>query len=245
MDRRAQVGVDRRYVDGTYLAENVEWHREDSPWKSRLVERILVDHGISPPSICDVGCGAGDVLEQLKRAFPSAALTGFDVSPQLERFWAQREGIEFHLGPPGDVAERRYGVVLMLDVFEHVRDPFSLLESVRRLGEHFVFHIPLDLSALNVLRGAPLERVRSTVGHLHFYTKDLALALLKDCGYRVVDSRYTGAYALGAQRSWRTAFATLPRRVAYALHKDLGVRLLGGETLLVLAQPETFAGSGD
>lgn len=239
------MSAERRYFDGTYLAENLEWHRADAPWKARLVERILFDHGVSPVSICDVGCGSGDVLEQLKRAFPRAALTGFDVSPQLERFWAEKEGIEFHLGALPEVNDRRYGVVLMLDVFEHVRDPFSLLDATRRFGEHFVFHIPLDLSALNVLRGAPLEHARRTVGHLHFYTKDLALALLKDCGYRVVDARYTGAYAFGAPRSLRTALAALPRRIAYALHKDLGVRLLGGETLLVLAQAETLAATGD
>ena len=58
------MNADRRYVDGSYLAENREWHREDAPWKARLVERILLDHGISPGSICDVGCGSGDVLEQ-------------------------------------------------------------------------------------------------------------------------------------------------------------------------------------
>ena len=77
---------------------------------------------------------------------------------------------------------------------------------------------------------------RRKVGHLHFYTKDLALETLRECGYHIVEARYTGAYAVGARRSLRTIFAALPRRIAYALHKDAGVRLLGGETLLVLAQ---------
>jgi SAM-dependent methyltransferase len=236
------VSVERRYFDGTYLASNRDWHRGDAAWKAGLVARILTDHAVAPASICDVGCGSGDVLEQLKRAFPRAALTGFDVSPQVHQFWAQKEGIEFRREVLGETGDRRFDVVLMLDVFEHVRDPFALLESSRRFGQHFVFHIPLDLSALSVLRGAPLVQVRNAVGHLHFYTKDLALALLSDCGYRVVDARFTGAYALGARRSVRTALAALPRRLAYALNKDLGVRLLGGETLLVLAQPQPSAG---
>jgi hypothetical protein len=227
--------VERRYLDGTYLADNPEWDRSDAPWKARLVERILADHGVSPASICDVGCGSGDVLEQLKGAFPSATLTGFDVSPQLERFWAEKEGIAFRRGIFGEINTRRYDVVLMLDVFEHARDPFSLLESTRRFADYFVFHIPLDVSALNVLRGAPLVHARSKIGHLHFYTKEIALELLGECGYGIVDARYTGAYAVGARHSLRTALAALPRRIAYALHKDLGVRLLGGETLLVLA----------
>jgi hypothetical protein len=32
--------------------------------------------------------------------------------------------------------------------------------------------------------------------------------------------------------------AFLPRMLAYGINKDLGVRLLGGETLLVLASPK-------
>ena len=35
----------------------------------------------------------------------------------------------------------------------------------------------------------------------------------------------------------KTRFAAIPRRIAYAVNKDIGVRLLGGETLLVLAKP--------
>jgi SAM-dependent methyltransferase len=233
-------GVEHRYLDGTYLADNPEWDRADAPWKARLVERILVDHGVSPASICDVGCGSGDVLERLKGAFPGAALVGFDVSPQLEPFWAEKSGIEFHCGFFAASDARKYDVMLMLDVFEHARDPFALLESARRFAEHFVFHIPLDLSVLSVLRGKPLMHARRKVGHLHFYTKELALETLHGCGYRVLDARYTGAYAAGA-RSLKTTLAALPRRVAYALNKELGFRLLGGETLLVLAKPEVPA----
>jgi hypothetical protein len=119
----------------------------------------------------------------------------------------------------------------MLDVFEHVRDPFTFLEDARRHARHFVFHIPLDLSALTVLREAPLMHARRKVGHLHSYTKELALETLRECGYTLIDSRYTEAFAMGQA----SKLAALPRRLAYAINKDLGVRLLGGETLLVLA----------
>jgi hypothetical protein len=35
----------------------------------------------------------------------------------------------------------------------------------------------------------------------------------------------------------KTRLVALPRRIAYAVNKDFDVRLLGGETLLVLAKP--------
>jgi hypothetical protein len=79
--------------------------------------------------------------------------------------------------------------------------------------------------------------VRKKVGHLHYYTKSLALALLEDCGFEVLEWRYTGATFNVPRRAWKTRFASIARRLVYSIDKDLGVRLLGGETLAVLARP--------
>ena len=77
---------------------------------------------------------------------------------------------------------------------------------------------------------------RRGVGHLQFYTKDLALETLTECGYTIDEWRYTGAFkTLPTQHSWKTRMAALPRRVAYAINKDAGVRIFGGEILIVLA----------
>lgn len=59
---------------------------------------------------------------------------------------------------------------------------------------------------------------------------------LLDTGYEVIEWRYTGASLNSPNRSLITRLAALPRRIAYAVNKDFGVRLLGGETLLVLAK---------
>ncbi len=89
---------------------------------------------------------------------------------------------------------------------------------------------------MSVLRESPLLHVRDKVGHIHYFTKGLALALLVECGYEVLDWKYTGAAFTAPQRSWKTRVAGLVRRLAYAANKDAGVRLMGGETLMVLAR---------
>jgi SAM-dependent methyltransferase len=226
--------VEDRYVDGSYLAANPTWDSEDATWKAGKVAEILAANGVSPASVCDVGCGAGAVLAALRRHLPDSRLFGFDISPQVEKFWARHPDITFRVASPFDAAER-FDTLLMLDVFEHVRDPFTFLERARPLARHFVFHIPLDLSGLTVARGAPLMEARHKVGHLHFYTKDLAIETLKECGYNIVDARYTKLATLTTHNTWRTRLAALPRAIAYAINKDFGVRLLGGETLIVLA----------
>ena len=92
-------------------------------------------------------------------------------------------------------------------------------------------------SASAVLRGRPLLNVRSKTGHIHYYTKDLAIATLKDCGFGIVHWCYSGAAINYPQHTLKTRLALLPRLALYALHKDFGIRALGGETLLVLARP--------
>lgn len=228
--------IENRYVNGNYLAANPDWDSADAPWKASLVAAILNKHAVAPASIADVGCGSGDVLANLRLLFPSAALTGFDVSPQLDKFWSKHRDIRFERSDFLETRER-FDVLMMLDVFEHVRDPFTFLEKARGVAKNFVFHIPLDLSALSVARGVPLMRQREGVGHLHFYTKDLALKTLTECGYVTLDWQYTNAYAtLATHRTWKTLLAALPRQLVAAFSKDFAVRLLGGETLIVLAR---------
>jgi SAM-dependent methyltransferase len=228
-----------RYFDNSYLAENPNWDRKDAPWKANQVLSMLAENHIRPQSICEIGCGSGDILVHLLRSLPSVNMTGFDISPQVVQFWDEHKevsGLEFYLGDFHQINHVQYDLLLMLDVFEHVSDPFSFLENSRLSANHFIFHIPLDLSSSSVARGTPLLRSRKQVGHLHYYTKDLALATLEDTGYEILDWRYTGAYLNVPNRSLKTKLASVPRQLLFTLNRDLGVRLLGGETLIVLAK---------
>ncbi len=229
----------RRYLDTKYAECNPSWDQEDSPWKAALVKHTLERGNLQPESVAEIGCGAGKVLTELSEKFPETRFHGFDIAPAAAQFWPEctRKGVRFTLGDFLSYGEECYDVVMMLDVIEHLANPFEFLVKVRPRGRHFVFHIPLDLSALNILREKPLLDARAKVGHLHYFTKSLALALLDECGYEVVDARFTGAAFSAPQRSWKSHVMGLIRRISYMVNRDLAVRLLGGETLIVLARP--------
>jgi SAM-dependent methyltransferase len=241
---RSDEVIRQRYLRGDYAAKNPTWDREDAPWKAGQAVRLVAAHGLAPASIAEVGCGSGAVLAEFRRAYPQARLHGYDIAPGAARFWEAHAAanIEFRLGDFFELSRERYDLMLVMDVIEHVPDPFDFLTRLRAHAGRHLFHLPLDLSALTVLREAPLLDARDRVGHVHYYTKGLALALLAETGYRILDWRYTGAAFAAPRRNWKTRLASLPRRMAYALDKDFGVRLFGGETLMVLACPD--AGSG-
>lgn len=228
-----------RYLGCEYFQHNPTWDSEDSTWKSQLVVEILRSHAIVPGSIVDIGCGAGVVLGQLLRTFPDADMHGYDIAPDVQRFWSDSalKRVQFHLGDFLESGDRIHDVALILDVIEHLENPFRFLATVRHRANWFVFHFPLDLSASSVLREKPLLHVRNKVGHVHYFTKGLAIELLLSCGYHIIDWRYTSAALSGPGRRWKSMLASVPRRIVYAISKDWGVRLLGGETLIVLARP--------
>lgn len=236
----SQDPVLARYLSDDYSSHNPSWDSEDSPWKAELVRNVLIRGNLHPQSVAEVGCGAGGVLAELHQYLPASRLRGFDIAPEAVRFWEKYalSGVEFTLGDFLAMDTETYDVVLMLDVIEHLANPFDFLMRARTRGRHFVFHIPLDLSAVSVLRETPLLYVREKVGHIHYFTRALALSLLQESGYEVIDWRYTGAAVRASHHKLRTRLASVPRILMSLWSRDLSARLLGGETLIVLAQPK-------
>ncbi len=227
------------YRDGSYLGKNPSWHSEESPFKVRQIRRMLERRRLAPKTVCDVGCGAGLVLAELQPHLPSDCVCwGFDISPDALAMCAGRGNRNLHFRQ-ADVREDKsvnaFDLLLMLDVFEHVEDYMGLLRSVRAKAKQKLFHIPLDLSVQAVLRKNGLLRRRDDHAHLHYFTKETALRTLTDVGYEIIDYFFTPrCIELGdllVQKMVR-----IPRRLSFALLPDLTVRVLGGYSLLVLAE---------
>jgi SAM-dependent methyltransferase len=225
------------YSDGTYFRNNPDWHVDDSAWKARHVAGILERNAVRPASICEIGCGAGEVLRNLSRELPEAKrFVGYDISPDAYRLCAPKAGgrIEFRLG---NMLEEpvEFDLAMAIDVFEHVEDYFDFLRRLRTKATYKVFHIPLDLSALSLLRREP-SRMRKGVGHIHYFDKDIALASLEDTGHEIIDWTYTSGRTELPNLGWKSRLMKGPRKAVYALNADLAVRAFGGYSLLVLAR---------
>jgi len=227
------------YTDGTYLRNNPDWHVDDSPWKAKHVARMLDRHGIVPQTVCEIGCGAGEILRSLSTHLePSTRFFGYEISPNAYKICSQKanERFTFRLANLLDETNVRFDLVMAMDVFEHVEDYFGFLRKLRDRAQYKIFHIPLELSAQEVLRGKPLLNARRNVGHIHHFSKETALATLEDCGYTVLDHFYTSGRTDLGGLGWKSQLMRLPRHALYKVNQDAAVRTLGGYSLLVLAR---------
>jgi hypothetical protein len=224
------------YKDGTYLKNNETWHVEDSPWKAKHIATILHNNNINPRSVCEVGCGAGEILKQLSHAFGNTHFVGYELSPQAFKLCKERESekVRYYLK---NIFEQDafYEVLLCIDVFEHVEDYIGFLKALKTKSTFKIFHIPLDVSVLAVLRSTMIS-ARQRVGHLHYFTRETALATLKDCGYEIIDSFYTTPFFDFPSKTLKGKLARRPRKILFDMSPHLSARVLGGCSLLLLAK---------
>ena len=227
------------YEDGTYSKENPSWHMEESPFKVRQILRMVKRQNLAPKTVCDVGCGVGAVLTELQPHLPSDChCWGYDVSPDAIARCNGRvnERLRFSVRDiRRDECDVFFDLLLILDVFEHVEDYVGFVRDVRSKGKYKLFHIPLDLSVQAVARREGLLRRRDKFAHLHYFTKETALRTLTDVGYKLVDYFYTPrCIDLGDLMIQK--IARLPRKICFTVSQDLTVRVLGGYSLMVLAE---------
>lgn len=231
------VSMTDLYTDGEYLARNPCWHAEESPWKAEQLLRMLRRHDLVPRTICDVGCGAGEVLRRLQEALPAhCEFWGYDISPQALALCRPKanERLHFRCIDARDDDAAHFDLVLVLDVVEHLEDHFRFLRDLRGKAEYTIFHFPLDLSVQTILRANGLLKRRDLYGHLHYFTKETALRTLAETHYELLDYFYTPR-SIDLAAGLLQRVAKLPRRLGVAVAPDLAVRILGGFGLLVLA----------
>ncbi|MBI1389086.1 MAG: methyltransferase domain-containing protein [bacterium] len=231
-----------RYTSGDYLEQNQSWHAEDSAWKAAQIARMIETHRLAPASVAELGCGAGEILIELSRldALKNARIEGYDISPQAIAL-CQAHGVErakFYCEDLlRDAHTETFDLMLVIDVFEHVPDYLGFLEKCRPKADYKIYHIPLGIHVSSVLRNAFLQS-RYTVGHLHYFSAESALAALRDTGHEIVDYFYTDV-ALGVFRqhpSLKRAAANIPRWLFSKISVPLTARILGGYSLLALTK---------
>lgn len=227
------------YTQGDYLKKNPRWHVDDSAWKAKQILKIIERNNLHPASICEIGCGAGEILNQLYLHLPTnVSFTGYEISPQAFELCQKRKRDRMHFLLKDIFQDDKafFDIILVIDVLEHIEDYLGFLKNIRGKGQYKIFHIPLDISVQTVLRVFPILKERQERGHLHYFIKETALAMLKDSDYEILDYFYTAPSVDLPAKSPLSLLTKLPRKIMFAINKDMAVRILGRYELMVLAK---------
>ncbi|MBK7861559.1 MAG: methyltransferase domain-containing protein [Archangiaceae bacterium] len=175
--------VNREFYEQALPGQNDYWKKMAAP-RFRVRTVLAELKARAPASVVDLGCGGGQLLDEVKRAVPGARLVGVDLSkPQLE-LNRQRDPdtrwVYANVDQPMKWADEdleRYDAVTVVEVIEHVDRPAQLLENARALLARGGF---LVLSTQSGRVGETERRV----GHRRHFTTSEIRGLLTGAGFR-------------------------------------------------------------
>ena len=231
------------YTDGEYLKNNPTWDSEDAPWKAKQLFSLVsknIKNFKDFKKISEVGCGSGEVLVNFSKLVnsPDVKYFGYDLSPDAIKIAEgnksfNKNNFEYKVL---SIPDNFSSLTICADVFEHIEDPFSFLRDLKKTSEYFVFNIPLDLSVQSMMREHVILAQRKRVGHVNYYTKNLALETLRDTGYEIADYAYGKWYKHVPSSGLSTKIISMFRNILMPICPEICVQYLGGSSLIVLAK---------
>jgi SAM-dependent methyltransferase len=164
----------REYYEATSAARDDYWRYMAAP-RARVARIVALVRDVAPRSLIDLGCGNGQLLDEIGRAFPAMRLAGLDLSSrQIAENRERAPRIEWMTGDLSqEVALREFECVTASEVIEHLDEPRSLLENARRLGKTLIL----------TTQSGPLRETERRVGHVRHFTASEMSGLLTGAGW--------------------------------------------------------------
>jgi SAM-dependent methyltransferase len=197
------------YASDGYAEKNPSWHLEDAPAKVGDIlpacRAAIMDSGLATIRIADIGSGAGGVLnetlKQLRDAFPVLRIegVGFEVSP-----FAIAKGREKF--PQLDIREKffsaddgPFSIALLVDVLEHLENPWEMLRTARATSRYLVVRQPLE-EGFSFFRHNAYSKQREAFGHIGYFNWHSFLDMASATGWEPLKVDLLAAWELGTSR---------------------------------------------
>lgn len=162
---------------------NKQKHESKNP-----IQRALIDHfkaralelvqSVAPKTILEVGCGEGYMLDALSRGGVTATMWGVDISgpaiQEAKQKLGDRATIEQRDARELAADGRKFDLVMMLEVLEHIPEPEQMLPILDQLTHRYLLlSVPWEpmFRGLNFLRGKNMSRWGNDPEHVNHWSR--------------------------------------------------------------------------
>jgi SAM-dependent methyltransferase len=162
-------------------------------WKVRKLIQ-LIPEGFKVDNILEVGCAFGVLLNNIADRLHLKNRLGIDISgnnikaakslyPECKFFHGTLE--DFIKVIPGEIQNRRYDLVVLSDIVEHIPDDLEFMKMVQNISLYVLINLPLEKSFNTRNR---LYSEQDPSGHLRCYDEEDARRLVINAGFEVISS---------------------------------------------------------
>lgn len=167
-------------------------HKEERFRFARIVNTILEPHS----SIIDIGCGKGEILRELhaqgfQNLYGTESGAMYNESKKLEFATILQYDIE-NLCKWSSETSTTFDCVVLINVFEHVPEPISLMRQMKNIISPdglLIFYVPNDFNRLQLTY---MEKTLwkpwfiALPDHLNFFSLDTIDRVMAKAGYEVI-----------------------------------------------------------
>jgi hypothetical protein len=205
MTQSVSARAEDLYSSGAYADKHEDWHLSHAPGKAQDIWpslEAIADRTKSPTlKIADVGAGVGGVLHEAGRLLQERnpnlelELHAYDIAPvAIEAGRKQFPDLHFHC-QFFDASEGHYDAVMLIDVLEHLENPWELLRTVHAASEHLIVRQPL-IESLSTFRHRNYGVQRKHWGHIAYFNVHSFADMLEATGWVPVETRLVAPWEL-------------------------------------------------
>jgi len=210
-----------------YDHKMTQWRAICATEKASNIEFMIANRRDSIRDVLEVGCGTGDVLEQLLEKKIGVCFTGIEIG--TERIQSQGRGHLHIHGFDGlriPYEDRSFDFVYATHVLEHVTDERGFLYELRRVSRQFIYvEVPCELHLRSTRRA--LQKSLE-IGHINAYTPDSFALRLETSGLIVKDFKvFEHHYAVHRffSPAWRAILKSGVRKTLLSASESLACRV--------------------
>ena len=102
-------------------------------WRFAVENKSLPSwkNNIVPENVCEVGCGAGEILKQLSSSLPNANFVGYEISAQAFELCKIRVSEKTKCLNKNILEDDFFDCLLCIDVYERLEDYIAFIKSLK------------------------------------------------------------------------------------------------------------------
>lgn len=152
---------------------------------SLIINELEKDINKSPMRILDIGCGQGDLLEQVFKKLPQTTLAGFELSSKGVKITKEKiptaTVLVANLFFPPKKLDKFHGWAthaVCSEVLEHVDDPIHFLKKTAK-------YLAPNAKLIITVPGGPMSLFDKHIGHRQHFTRESIDEVLYNADFQV------------------------------------------------------------